>query len=47
MNDVMQCTLEEYKVVITEPPNNDPKMREELINLMFDKFNVPKLYLGN
>jgi actin-related protein len=34
MNDVMQCTLEEHKVMLTEPPNNDPKIREELVELM-------------
>lgn len=34
MNDVMQCTLEEHKVIVTEPPNNDPKIREQLIDLM-------------
>ena len=34
MNDVMKCTLEEYKVIVTEPPNNDPKIREALIELM-------------
>lgn len=34
MNDVMQCTLEDHKVIVTEPPNNDPKMREQLIELM-------------
>lgn len=47
MNDVMQCTLEEHKVIVTEPPNNDPKIREQLIDLMFNEFRVPKLYLGN
>jgi actin beta/gamma 1/actin len=34
MNDVMQCTLEDHKVIVTEPPNNDPKMREALVDLM-------------
>jgi len=34
MNDVMQCTLEEHKVMLTEPPNNDPKIREALVELM-------------
>merc|ERR1712166_558058 len=27
--------------------NNDPKIREELVKLMFEEFQVPKLYLGN
>lgn len=47
MNDKMQCSLEEHKVIITEPPNNDPKIREALIELMFTEFKVPKLYIGN
>jgi len=47
MNDVMQCTLEEHKVILTESPNADPKMREALVDLMFTEFRVPKLYLGN
>jgi len=47
MNDVMQCTLEEHKVIVTEPPNNDPKIREQLIELMFTEFRVPKIYVGN
>lgn len=34
MNDVMQCTLEEHRVIVTEPPNNDPRLREELVQLM-------------
>jgi actin, other eukaryote len=34
MNDVMQCTLEEHKVIVTEPPNNDPRLREQLLELM-------------
>jgi actin-related protein len=34
MNDVMQCTLEEHKVMLTEPPNNDPRLREDLVELM-------------
>ena len=28
-------------------PLNDPKRREELVDLMFSEFKVPKLYLGN
>lgn len=47
MNDVMQCTLEDHKVIVTESPNNDPKIREQLLDLMFNEFKVPKLYIGN
>jgi len=47
MNDVMQSSLEDHKVMITEVPLNDPKKREELVELMFTEFKVPKLYIGN
>lgn len=47
MNDVMQDSLQDHKVIVTEPPNNDPKIREELTDLLFNEFQVPKLYLGN
>jgi actin-related protein len=47
MNDVMQSSLEDHKVLVTEVPLNDPKRREELVDLMFSEFKVPKLYLGN
>jgi actin len=47
MNDVMQSSLEDHKVLVTEVPLNDPKSREELVELMFSEFKVPKLYIGN
>lgn len=34
MNDVMQRTLEEHKVMITEVPLNATRKREELVDLM-------------
>jgi len=34
MNDVMQRTLEEHKVMITEVPLNTMRKREELVELM-------------
>jgi actin, other eukaryote len=39
--------MKEHRVLITEPPNNDNKIREELVELMFESCQVPKLYLGN
>ena len=38
---------EEHKILLTEPPNNPKKNREELVELMFETFGVPKLYVGN
>lgn len=43
----MQLSPEEHKFMITEPPNNPKEIREELVDLMFTEFKVPKLYLGN
>lgn len=34
MNDVMQRTLEEHKVMVTETPLNPKVKREEFIDLM-------------
>lgn len=33
--------------MLTEPPNNPKENREKLVEMMFEKFEVPKLYLGN
>jgi len=33
--------------MVTECPNNPKKNREELVDMMFDYFKVPALYLGN
>jgi actin-related protein len=35
------------KFLLTEPPNNPKKNREELVDMMFEHFEVPKLYIGN
>lgn len=34
MDDVMQMTLDDRRVIVTEPPNNDPKLREQLVELL-------------
>ena len=36
---------ENYKFLITDCPKNDRKDREELTELFFEKFMVPKLYI--
>jgi len=38
---------EENKFLLTEPPGNPKKNREALVELMFEEFKVPKLYIGN
>jgi actin-related protein len=35
MNNELRVSPEEHKILITEPPNNDKKIREELVDLMF------------
>jgi actin-related protein len=47
MNTELSRAPDEHKILITEPPNNPPKNREELCTLMFEEFQVPKFYLGN
>ena len=37
---------EEHPVLLTEPPNNSIKNKEKLIQVMFETFNVPKLYVA-
>ena len=34
-------------MLISEPPKNPKKNREDLVTLMFEEFKVPRLYLGN
>jgi len=38
---------EEHKIMMTEPPLNPKKNREEVVQMMFEEFKVPKLYMGN
>ena len=37
----------EHKMLLSEPPLNPKKNREELVTFMFETFEVPKLYLAN
>lgn len=39
--------VEEYKFMVTEPPNNPKEIREAFLDLMFDHFKVQGLYMGN
>lgn len=47
MNNEFRESCEEHKILITEPPKNEKKVREELVDLMFNEFKCPKLYIGN
>ena len=37
----------EHKFLLSEPPLNPKKNREDLVTMMFEVFEVPKLYIGN
>ena len=43
----MLINPEEYKFMVTEPPNNPRQIREEFVSLMFEELKVPALYMGN
>lgn len=34
-------------MLVSEPPNNPKKNREELVTLMIEGFGVPHVYIGN
>jgi actin-related protein len=37
-DELLGCQLSENRVLITEPPNNDNKIREEIVTKMFEEF---------
>lgn len=42
----MRTTPEEQEILLTEPPLNPKESREKMTSIMFEKFNVPYLYVG-
>lgn len=46
-DNVLKISPDEHKIMLTEPPNNPKKNREQLVEIMFDTFKVPQVYLGN
>jgi len=42
----LQVSPEEHPVLLTEPPNNSIKNKEKLMQVMFESFNVPALYVA-
>eukprot|EP00826_Nyctotherus_ovalis_P064568 TRINITY_DN9475_c0_g2_i1.p1 TRINITY_DN9475_c0_g2~~TRINITY_DN9475_c0_g2_i1.p1 ORF type:complete len:292 (-),score=117.75 TRINITY_DN9475_c0_g2_i1:139-1014(-) len=38
---------EDHAILLSEPPKNGKEARKKIINIMFDYFNVPCLYLSN
>ena len=45
-NDELTVNPDSYSMMITEPPKNDKKIREQLCKIMFEEYYVPKLYIG-
>ncbi len=39
-------TPDEHPILMTEPPNNKKKNREDMMTIMFEKLNVPFFYLA-
>jgi actin len=46
-NTELRISPDEHKMLLSEPPLNPKKNREELVTLMFEEFKVPKLYIAN
>jgi actin-related protein len=46
-NQELRVSPEDHKCMLTEPPGNPKENREKMVDLMFNTFKVPKLYLGN
>lgn len=46
-NNALKVQPSEHKIMITEPPNNPKINREKLVDMMFNTFEVQKLYIGN
>ena len=45
-NDELTVNPDSYNMMITEPPKNEKKIREQLTKIMFEEYYVPKLYIG-
>ena len=45
-NDVMRVASEDFPLLLSESPTNPKAKREEMIQIMFEKYNCPAMYVA-
>ena len=45
--DVLRIDPQDHPLLITEPPMMPTSQREEMVEMLFNKFNVPAVYMAN
>lgn len=44
--DQMRLSMEEHPMMIAEPSQNEKSVREKMVELMFEKYNVPAVFIA-
>lgn len=42
----MRLTTDEHPMMLAEPSQNEKAVREKMVEIMFEKYNVPGEYIG-
>lgn len=42
----MRLTTEEHPMMLAEPSQNEKSAREKMVELMFEKYNVPAVFIA-